>query len=145
MRRKGWLLPLGQSVSAGTAVAMELGWLRWDHAAQHHGVLRPSQRTFPRGSSSWQLLAPCSSWHHNREKMIPSGVTSAQWPKSSWRQLEKLPRKSNDAIPPYPEAEFVPVGPGTERCFLHCPVLHLRSHSQPIPKYLVSMQPFLGE
>nr|XP_021143600.1 uncharacterized protein LOC110358996 isoform X2 [Columba livia] len=73
---------------------MELGWLRWDRAAQHHGVLRPSQRTFPRGSSSWQLPAPCSSWHHNREKIIPSGVTSAQWPESTWRQLEKLPRKA---------------------------------------------------
>ena len=37
-------------------------------------------------------------------------------------------------IPAYPEAEFVPVGPGAERWFLHCPVLCLRSDSGGQPK-----------
>lgn len=43
-------------------------------------------------------------------------------------------------IPAYPEAEFVPVGPGTERRFLRCPVLLLRSCCQPTPRCLVSIQ-----
>lgn len=66
--------------------------------------------------------------------MIPRRESSAQHLKGTWQQLEKLLSKGNYVIPAYPEAEFIPVGPGAEWWFLHCPVRHLKSDSQAQPK-----------
>jgi len=72
-------------------------------------------------------------------QFLPSwqGENNSQWRECSLaaqKYLEtsgKLPSKGNYVILAYPETEFILKGPRAKQWFLHCPVPHLRSHSQP--------------